>query len=122
MTSWIGQGTVIETPPSLERVAVTCEAGGHASAVHVRQKDRSTVTMVRTGEPAVRDGRSCTVGSYRTNARLLQYSRVEGALQAVMLADGDHAIAVDDRLVSIAAPAPLADLHVTLRRSPARYV
>jgi hypothetical protein len=114
MATWIGQGTVIETPPSLERVPAACEAGGGAIAIQVRQKDRSTITMVRPGQPAAPQGRSCTIAGYRTNARLLQYSLVDDALQTVAIADGDHAVAAHGGLVSITAGGPIDDLHLTL--------
>jgi hypothetical protein len=114
MTTWIGQGTIIETPPSLDRLQTASESDASAVAVQVRQKDRSTITMVRRGPPAAADERSCTVADYRTNARVLQYSLVNDRLQTIALTDGDHAVALRSSLVSVAADGPITDLHATL--------
>jgi hypothetical protein len=109
--TWVGVGAV---PPSLARIAADCDPGGHAVAVRVLQGAVTCVTMVRPGEPAVRDTRSCGVDRYHTDARLLHYSSAGGGLRMLAACDAHHILALHDGWLSVAIDAPMPDLCIDL--------
>ncbi len=115
MLAWIGAAAeTAHGAPSLERIAVTADPAGRVIAARVAAGDRSSVFLLRPGEPSWRESRACTVGEYQTNARML-HVRTEGdCLLALDLVDGSRALALRDGGISVEADRPVADLHVAL--------
>jgi hypothetical protein len=96
--------------PSVTGLAADCDPGGAAVAVRVRHESVSSITMLRPGEPSVRDTRSCAVGRYHTDARLLHYASVDGRLRSLAACDAHHVLALHDGWLSIAADTPISDI------------
>jgi hypothetical protein len=112
MATWVGSGG---NAPSLERLVPETDRTGDTIAVRVTQDETAWTTMVRPGEPAARPTRSCTVGDYHTNARMLQYATRGDVLLYVAVADAAHVLSLRDGLISIAADDYVDDLTVALR-------
>ena len=111
--TWIGAGT---GPAVLERVPIECDAISGALGFRVRQGERVSTTVLRPGEAPERDTRSCSSHDYHTDARLVHYAMSGGALTALSVADVSHLLSLHEGLVSIAADAPLTDLHLSIDR------
>ena len=113
MITWFGLAGD-DTIPRMQRLRADCDAGSDAVAVRVRQRDVTSVMLLRPGEPPVRDARACGVADYHTNARLLHYSMRDERLISLAAADATHILALRDGLLSIAADDPIADLYVAI--------
>jgi uncharacterized heparinase superfamily protein len=111
MITWIGTGM---PPPTLERLRTEADPTGDAIAVRLVQDGLTWQTLLRPAEPAVRETRSCVVGDYQTNARVLQHAMSDGALLHFNMADGTHALALRDGVLSAAADGHVTDLHATI--------
>jgi hypothetical protein len=108
--TWFAASAV---PPSLARLATNCDPGGGAAiGVSILQEAVTYITMVRGGEPAVRDTRSCDVGRYHTDARLLHYASAGGRLRTLAACDAHHVLALHEGWLSVACDAPMADLSI----------
>ena len=115
MVTWIGaSGQPLERPPSLQRVHVTCDRGGAAIAARVTAGAKSSVFLLRPGESPCRDGRSCGVLDYHTNARALHYVTDGRRVLAVDVVDASHVRAHREGWFSLDADGPVADLHVEI--------
>ena len=84
----------------------------------VSETDRSlTGSLDRAGPsgrpPAGRDGRRTALGSYATDARLLQYATTADRLAWLAVADATYATAVDD-LLGVTAETRLTDLAIAI--------
>ena len=115
MLTWIG--TAAETAhgaPSLERIAATPDPAGHAIAARVVTGDYSSLFLLRPGEPSGRENRTCGVGEFQTNARILHFRTKGDCLLVLDLVDGTHALALRDGWISVEADGPVADLHFDL--------
>jgi hypothetical protein len=110
MVTWIGTGDL--STPRLERLGTHPDPAGCAIAVCVTRDNLAWTTMLRPGDTAERESRGCGTAEFQTNARLLQYGIADGAVRAISLADFTHLLAKRDGLVSVAADAPVPDLHV----------
>jgi hypothetical protein len=111
VVTWIGVA-VDKDPPSLERLVATSDRGGAAVAVRVSLDGRVSVFLLRPGEPPRRETRSAGTSDYRTDARLLHYSTRAGALATLDVIDASHVSALHDGWLSLAADAPVAELHI----------
>jgi hypothetical protein len=111
MIAWIGSGAA---PRPLDRLASSCDPGGRAVAVRVVRGRRTSVFLVRPGEPPIRDTRGSEVLAYRTNARVLHYTEEDERLTSLDLVDATHALALREGWLGVAADAPITDLHVTI--------
>ena len=99
--------------PSLTNIAAGCDPGGSSGvAVRVLQDNVTWTTLVRGGEPAVREARACTAGAYHTDARLLHYGSSEGRLLSIAACDANHVLALREGWISVAADAPLRDFYL----------
>lgn len=111
VATWIGGG---DEAAVLEKVAVDGDERGRSIAVRVRQGARAWTTMLWPWGVPEREERSRSVPEYHSNARLVQYGTVDGALTSLSLADGSHLLALRDGLLSLVAEPSIADLHVRL--------
>ena len=107
LLTWVAAGS---GPPSLTRIATDCDPSGPAIAVSVLHEMVTWVTMLRPGEPAERDTRSCGVGHYHTDARLLHYGWGGGRLRSLAACDAHHMLALREGWLSIAADTPMRDI------------
>jgi uncharacterized heparinase superfamily protein len=115
MLAWIGAAAeTAHCAPSLERMAATADPAGRVIAARVVAGDRSSVFLLRPGEPSWRERRACTVGEYQTNARMLHVRSEGDCMLALDLVDGSRAVSLCDGGISIEADGPVADLHVAL--------
>jgi hypothetical protein len=110
MIAWI-----VETPdaPELMRLPADCDPGGSAAiAVRVLQGDATWTTMVRPGEPELRETRGCGIEAFHTDGRLLHYGSRNGRLMSVAVCDANHLLALREGWLSVAADAHLKDLYI----------
>ena len=115
MLAWIGAAAeTAHCAPSLERMAATADPAGRVIAARVVAGDRSSVFLLRPGEPSWRERRACTVGEYQTNARMLHVRSEGDCLLALDLVDGSRAVSLRDGGISVEVDGPVADLHVAL--------
>lgn len=114
MLTWIGGCADPANPPRLDRLEPVCDAGAGAIGVRLVNGARSTVFLLRPGEPAWRDDRTSGLLDYRTNARVLHYAAENDRLVAIDLIDASHAVAAREDWISITASEPMADLHATI--------
>ena len=115
MFTWIA-GTLDETsPPRMERVPVEHDPGAAAFGIRVRHTDLEELALLRPGDQPRRDTRSCSVAGLHTDARMLHVTLRDRQVITVAIADGAHALALGNGLVSVAADQPVDDLHVSLR-------
>jgi hypothetical protein len=112
--TWIGEGDATAPPPVLERLSAACDARAPVIAARVSAGDRSSIVMLRPGEPAARADRACRLPDYDTDARALHYASAGETLLALDLVDARTVAAARDGWVSIDADMPIADLHVGL--------
>ncbi len=111
IVTWIGTG---QEKPSLERVHPETDPSSNAVGVRVVQDDTARVTLIRPGEPAVREGRSGAIADYHTNARLLHYAMRGNALAAIAIADATQVLSLREGLLSLAADDHIDDLHLSI--------
>ena len=111
--TWIGEASD-GMPPSLERLFPRTDSADRAIAARVTTGDRTSVLLVRPGEPAIREAREAHLPDYQSNARVLHYASREGTLVALDLVDGSHALTNRDGWLSVAADGPIAELHIGL--------
>jgi uncharacterized heparinase superfamily protein len=115
LLAWIGAAAeTAHGAPSLERIAATADPAGRVIAARIVAGDVSSVFLLRPGEPSWRESRTCTVGEYQTDARMLHVRTESDCLLALDLVDGSHALALRDGGIDIEADGPVADLHVAL--------
>ena len=114
IVTWLdrSRGDAVEAP-SLERLTPTCDAGGPALGARIVNGGRTSVFLLRPGEPPRRDSRACRVLDYQTNARMLHYTET-GRAVTLDLIDASHALALRDGWLSVTASEPLVDLHAEL--------
>jgi hypothetical protein len=112
MFTWIA-GTLDDArPPVMERVQAEHDPGALAFGARVRHGDREELVLLRPGDTPRRETRGCSLSGFNTDARLLHVTWHKGQVVAIAIADGAHALALADGLVSVAADRPLDDLHV----------
>lgn len=110
VVSWIAS---TPTVPALTRVLAECDpSSSPAVAIRVVQQDVAWTTLVRPGEPPMRETRGCAVGSFHTNGRLLHYGSREGRLLSLCACDASHVLALRDGWLSVAASEPVTDLYL----------
>ncbi len=114
MVTWIGGTGVSGEPPSMERVAPTCDASVPAIGARVVAGRRTAVFLVRPGEPPSQDRRGCGILDYQSDARVLHYQEEHGRLTRLDLIDATHAVARRDGWISIDSDA-MTDLHATVQ-------
>jgi hypothetical protein len=115
MVTWIGAaGQAFERPPSLRRVSVASDPIGTAIAARVTAGTKSSIFLLRPGEPAYRDDRSCGVLDYQTNARVLHYITDEAHVLVVNAVDATHVRALREGWLSLDADRPIPDLHAEI--------
>ena len=112
IVTWLGAGS--SGAPALERLDPVCGDGGTAVGVRVLDGPRASVFLLRPGEPPHREGRGCAMPGYQTDARMLHYAEDSGALVALDLIDASHALTRCEGWFSIAAAAPVIDLHAAV--------
>jgi hypothetical protein len=113
--TWIA-GTLDEPrEPHIERLHVDHDPGAPAYGVRIRHGEREEVALLRPGDSPRRETRAASIRDYHTDARLLSVTLREGQLSAIAIADGAHALALGDGLISLAADRPVDDLHVAMR-------
>jgi hypothetical protein len=111
--TWVGGGS---RPPTLERVRVDCDSLSGAIGLRVRQDDRAWVTVLRPGEAADREARTCASADYHSDARLVHYGLLGGVTTSIALADVSHLLSLHDGLISVASEVRVPDLHVSVER------
>jgi uncharacterized heparinase superfamily protein len=108
LVTWIGEGDA----PSIEQLKTEADPGSATIATRIADADTSTVTLLRPGDSAHRDTRTCMAGAYHTDARLLQYSSDSQGTVTLAIADATHALSLDTALITINADSRLEDLYV----------
>lgn len=108
LVTWFGSGA---QPGALERVSLDDDT---VIGVRMRHGDTATVTLLRRDEDA--PAREVEWAGYRTDARLLQWSRDGAGGLHVALADGTCAVPRQEGLPGIHAEAGIRDLSISLRR------
>ena len=78
--------------------------------------DRTSVLLVRPGEPAARETRDAQLPDYQSDARVLHYASQAGLLVALDVIDGSHALTTRDGWLNVTADGPIAELHIGLDR------
>jgi hypothetical protein len=111
--TWIGEAPSA-TPPAIERLPLPADAGDRVIAARVRAGDTASVVLVWTGEPAGSGARDARLPDYHTNARVLHYASRAGALVALDIIDGSHALTSRDGWISVTSDGPILELHVGL--------
>jgi hypothetical protein len=115
MLTWIAAAAeTAHGAPSLERIAATPDPAGRVIAARVVTGGHSSVFLLRPGEPSWRDSRTCGVGQFQTNARMLHFRTNGDRLVALDLVDATHALALRDSWISVEADGPVADLRLVL--------
>ncbi len=114
--TWVGDGTD-GVLPSLARLLPRLDSGHRAIAACVSAGDRTSVLLVRPGEPAVRETRQADLPDYQSNARVLHYASRAGTFVALDIIDGSHALSHRDGWLGVAADGPIAELHVGLEEA-----
>ena len=115
MVTWIGgAGVSADEPPSMARVVPTCDVVGTAIGARVVAGRRTSVFLLRPGEPPSHDGRACEILDYQSDARVLHYQEEDGRLKRLDLIDATHARARRDGWISIASEA-MTELHATVQ-------
>jgi len=109
--TWIGETSSAE-PPAIERLPSPADAGDRVIAARVCAGEAASVLLVWTGEPAACDGRDAHLPDYQTNARVLHYASRAGALVAIDIIDGSHALTSHDGWLSVTSDDPILELHV----------
>jgi uncharacterized heparinase superfamily protein len=99
--------------PSLERLSPAPDSQGNAIGVRVGDARGGSVFLLRPGEACERDGRTCRIADYETNACVLHYEEADGHLLALDVIDATRVLALRPNWISIAAAEPIADLHVS---------
>ena len=113
LVTWLGDGRTAESP-RLERVRVDADRSSPVVAVCLYQGATRRVTLVRPGEPVMRQDRRCHTAEYETDARLLHYAVSGRGPLELSLADATRAHADDDHLLSLDADEPVGDLHASV--------
>ena len=113
LVAWLGAGDEAN-PPCLEALPVAADAAALSVAVRIRRRDGAITTLLRPGDIEVRAGRSADSEDYHTNARLLQYVEDESGMVQLSVADGSHALALHEGLLSVGAHDQMHDLHVRI--------
>jgi hypothetical protein len=113
LVAWLGDGHECD-PPILETLQVVADAAALSVAVRIRRRTRAITTLLRPGDVEVRAGRAADSEDYHTNARLLQYVEDESGVVQVSVADGSHALALRERLLSVGAHDQIHDLYVSI--------
>jgi hypothetical protein len=108
IATWIA---ATPSAPSLMRLAPDYDPGGRAVAIRVLHQDTVWTTVLRPGEPAVREARGCAAGAYHTNGRLLHYGSRDGRVIALAVCDASHVLALREGWLSVAADEPVRDLY-----------
>src|SRR5256712_2228222 len=115
MVTWIGATRqAFDRPPLLQRVVMASDPGGTAIAARVMAGTKSSVFLLRPGEPPCRDDRSCGVLDYQTNARVLHYVTDDARVVVVDAIDASHVRALREGWLSLDADQPIADLHAEI--------
>jgi hypothetical protein len=110
LSTWIA---TTPSAPSLMRLTSECDPGGTPGvAIRVLQQEVAWTTVLRPGEPRIRETRGCAAGAYHTNARLLHYGSRDGRLISLAACDASHVLALREGWVSVAADEPIADLYL----------
>ncbi|MGE0446234.1 MAG: alginate lyase family protein [Vicinamibacterales bacterium] len=112
--TWIAATLDDPREPCLERLHVEHDPGAPAYGVRIRHGEREDVVLLRPGDPPRRESRAASTRDYHTDARLLSVTMRDGQVAALALADGAHALALGDGLISVAADRPVDDLHVAI--------
>lgn len=110
MVTWLGTGVA----PTLQRLRTRNDPNGRSTAVRIADRDIATLALIRSGEPAERDTRSCELPDFQTNARMLQYTMRGAELLTMAIADATRVLALREGLVSLAADGHISDLHLRL--------
>jgi hypothetical protein len=112
MTTWIASAA---DAPSLTRLPTDSDPGGTpAIAIEVQQGPVTWVTMLRPGEPELRESRGCGIGAYHTDGRLLHYGSIDGRLVSLAACDTNHVLALREGWLSVASDAPMKDLYLEM--------
>lgn len=99
--------------PTLTRLPAESDSGGTvAIAVRVLLQDVDFTTVLRPGEPAIRQARGCAAGAYHTDGRMLHYQSRGGRLVALAACDAREVLALRDGWISVAADEPVPDLYL----------
>ncbi|MGH9348986.1 MAG: heparinase II/III domain-containing protein [Vicinamibacterales bacterium] len=102
--------------PSLTHVATESDTAGSAPiAIRVLQGPATWITMLRPGEPPMRETRGCGVEAYHTDGRLLHYGSRDGRLLSLAACDAHHVLALREGWLSVAADGHMPDLHLESR-------
>jgi hypothetical protein len=110
IATWIA---VTPSAPTMMRLPAECDPGGSpAVALRVLQQDVAWTTVLRPGEPRLRETRGCAVGAYHTNGRLLHYGSRDGRLVSLGACDASHVLALREGWLSLAGDEPVADVYL----------
>ncbi|MBI2188546.1 MAG: alginate lyase family protein [Acidobacteria bacterium] len=114
LLTWIAEASDSTShAPRLERLAPAADPGGVAIGARVSDGRRTSVFLLRPGEPPSQEARGGGTSDYQTDARLLHYTDA-GRLLVLDLIDASHATALGDGWISVSASEPVPDLHIAL--------
>jgi hypothetical protein len=112
VVTWIGSGRAFTSP--IIHCTQLNEHGDPMVIVEIVDGSRSAVFLVRTSDSPL-PRRVCHVGECETDATMLHYVVDDGHLRSLSVVGGQHVITANEQWLSVAADAPLADLHVAIR-------
>ncbi|HET9193325.1 MAG TPA: alginate lyase family protein [Vicinamibacterales bacterium] len=111
LVTWIGSGGEFRSP-TLRCTQMNDPGAG--VIVHVEDGARTATFLVRSADPA-RARTVCRVGEFETDAAMFHYVTANGRLQSLSMIDAQHAVSSHDEWPSLAADAPVPDVHLVVR-------
>jgi hypothetical protein len=112
LLAWIAEPrSASSAAPTVERIVPVGDANGIAIGIRVADDTVRSVFLLRPGEPIAREGRTCTISEYETDARVLHCDEAGGRLTTLDVIDAVYARALRSDWITIEASDPVSDFH-----------
>jgi hypothetical protein len=112
LVTWVGER--VRGPISLDRVAAACEPGGDVVAAQLTSGERTSLLLLRPGEPLTSRVRSADTLDYHTDARVLYHACQPGHGIEVSVIDATRVLSLRDERLSIVGETLIPDLHLAI--------